>query len=462
MGIFKLTTLVASVVIGGLCLAAVQGPAKSPRKDLPSDQHKRHIERISDGKHAYTVRFGGNIDGAMTRMPISYAAYKQGWQPNIRARIENVGDTDVVNPWLTANGTGDWRTVARIAEEATRGCKTDADKARAIWEWTRSHRFHACTWDGEVSDAVKAMNVYGYTLCGDDALVIADVWKAAGFQVRRGYPVGHCVTEVFYDGEWHLLDGDEHVISLKRDNKTIASEAEVVRDHDLMKRTHTYSIGAADDPLTDQFSASLFGYEGERSGDNSGHARHQMLFTLRPGESLEWRWSHVGKEYSGGKEPEPGKDGQDGYGPLKTWGATAYDNLRNGKWIYSPPLDKPVWVKGALTAQNVTTREKAVVPENAANPLKIVWRLSSPYVLVGGNVKCSYDLPDGGLLKISFSADGKAWQELPQTATPGRNYVSLALDKLLSPRYLSTFSARGFSDIQEQQPAAIEDLECTS
>ena len=105
----------------------------------------------------------------MTRMPISYGAYRQGWQPNVFARLENLGDTDVVNPWLTANGAGDWRSVERMAAEATRGCRTDAEKARAIWEWQRHRRFHGLHWDGEVSDAVKALNVYGYTLCGDDA-----------------------------------------------------------------------------------------------------------------------------------------------------------------------------------------------------------------------------------------------------------------------------------------------------
>jgi len=219
--------------------ASVQGPARKPQENLPSDRVRRQVETVAAGDCAYVVPFKGTVDGVMTRMPISYAAYKQGWQPNLYCRLENVGDTDVVNPWLTANGLGDWRTLDKIVAEATRGCTTDAEKARAIWEWERKHRFHACTWDGECDDAVKVHNVYGYTLCGDDAIIIDDMFRAAGLKTRPGRPVGHCVTEAFYDDEWHLLDGDEHVICLRRDNKTIAGEAEVVRDHDLMKRTHT-------------------------------------------------------------------------------------------------------------------------------------------------------------------------------------------------------------------------------
>jgi transglutaminase-like putative cysteine protease len=96
----------------------------------------------------------------------------------------------VINPWLTVNGLGDWRTLEKIAAEATRGCTTDAEKARAIWEWGRKHRYHACTWDGECDDAVKVHNVYGYTLCGDDAIIIDDMFRAAGLKTRPGRPVG--------------------------------------------------------------------------------------------------------------------------------------------------------------------------------------------------------------------------------------------------------------------------------
>jgi hypothetical protein len=141
----------------------------------------------------------GAIDGTMTRVPVGYAAFVQGWQPNRSVLIENVGTSDVRNPRIVVNEKRRWHTLADVAAEATRGYTTPADRARAIWEFRRRNRFHATTWDGESSDLVKALGVYGYTLCGDEAIVINDLWKAAGLTTRRGYPVGHCVTEVFYD-----------------------------------------------------------------------------------------------------------------------------------------------------------------------------------------------------------------------------------------------------------------------
>ena len=42
--------------------------------------------------------------------------------------------------------------------------------------------------------------------------------------------------EVFYDGGWHLLRSDEHLLVLDRDNETIVGETEISRDHDLIRR----------------------------------------------------------------------------------------------------------------------------------------------------------------------------------------------------------------------------------
>jgi hypothetical protein len=144
----------------------------------------------------------------------------------------------------TAGETGHvWRT---SSPKPPKGYTSDADRARAIWEFLRRQRFPRLHLGRECNDVLKVLNVYGYTLCGNEAHLINDLWKAAGLTPRRGYPVGHVVSEVFYDGDYHLLDSDEHVICLERDNKTIASCTEVVRDHDLIKRTHTYGIGRRD------------------------------------------------------------------------------------------------------------------------------------------------------------------------------------------------------------------------
>ncbi len=437
--------LSASLILYGLtsaALGAVTGEPKKPYVDREDDKPRVHTEVITAGSHEYTIEFRGTVDGTMTRMPIGYAAFVQGWQPNRSVTIENIGQADVKNPWLTVNGRGDWRTLESIVAEATRGWTTPADRARAIWEFVRRRRFHACTWDGECSDAIKALNVYGYTLCGNQARVIKDLWHAAGLETRRCYPIGHVVTEVFYDGCFHLLDSDEHVICLKRDNRTLASAEEFVRDHDLIKRTHTYGIGRNQSRRTDEFSASLYVYEGERKGTYGLAAQHSMDLTLRPAESIELRWDHIGKQYTAGVPLQKGEKKRDGLGDLLAgWGTTAYDNMRNGKLRYRPDLSNTVAVDGAERVDNALFETEAgrIKPSQASQPGTVTWRFASPYVYVGGKAVALVDVSDGAKAEWRYSTDGKTWTSLAATTKSKTEELTASLDEIVSPRRQPTY-----------------------
>src|ERR671937_836736 len=88
----------------------------------PTDAPKRHVEEISAGRHAYTVRQGGTMDGANCRSPMGVGmmdgpAIEQTWESNRAVRLENVGETDVVNPWLS-NGRNNFRTLDEIVASA--------------------------------------------------------------------------------------------------------------------------------------------------------------------------------------------------------------------------------------------------------------------------------------------------------------------------------------------------------
>jgi hypothetical protein len=425
----------------GLAFGAVLGEPKKPHQDLPDDKPCEHVEVIDESSHMYRIEFNGTVDGTMTRMPVGYSAFRQGWQPNRLVRIENVGQTDVENPRIAVNDRRNWFTLDDVVAEATRGYSTPAEKARAIWEYQRRQRFHACTWDAECSDALKVLNVYGYTLCGNEARVIRDLWRAAGFETRRGYPIGHVVCEVFYDGDYHLLDSDEHVICLKRDNQTIASCADIVRDHDLVKRTHTYGILRPDSRKTDEFSASLYFYEGERKGDFGTGTNHSMNLTLRPGESIEFRWDHVGKEYSGGSVPEEGERMRDGLGSLARWGPTAYDNMRNGRMRYRPDLTSLVAEQGTANTENARFDVEAgtIRPVDGDMPAAVTWCFASPYVFVGGNAVAAVRLGEGASAEWRFSTDQTTWQTVASADRPGNVELEALLDNVVSPRRQPTY-----------------------
>ena len=434
----------SAVILQTDASGAVVGDPRKPHQDLPDDKAGSHVEVIAKAEHSYQVQLLGTVDGRMTRMPVAYGAYVQGWQPNRSVLIENVGSRDVVNPRIAVNGKRNWRTLKDVVAQAVGDYTDSADRARAIWEYQRRNRFHACTWDKECNDVVKVLNVYGYTLCGNEATLLNDLWKAAGLKDRKGYPIGHCVTEAFYDGAYHLLDGDEHVICLKRDNQTIASCAEIVHDHDLVKRTHTYGIGQRDRRQTDEFSAALYSYRGKRKGDRGTNTAHVMDMRLRPGESIELRWDHRGKEYSAGTETPKGQKSVDGNGTLIRWGPVAYDKLRNGKIRYRPDLSSRVAQRGMQLVENAdfTLSTGTVRPKDTAKPAVITWEMASPWVFVGGKVTAPIALGSDAKAEWQYSAGKEQWQSFDALQTPGDHDLTAVLDRIVSQRRNPTYRFR--------------------
>src|SRR5713226_712206 len=99
----------------------------------PTDVPNRHVEEIAAGRHAYTVRHGGTMDGVNCRSPIGVGmmdgpAIEQTWESNRSVRLENVGETDLINPWLS-NGRNTFRTLEEIVSSAVEPGMTDREKA---------------------------------------------------------------------------------------------------------------------------------------------------------------------------------------------------------------------------------------------------------------------------------------------------------------------------------------------
>jgi len=161
---------------------------------------------------------------------------------------ENVGDSAVVNPRMTVNGMYDWYDVDSIVKEATRGLETEEEKAMALYSWVLYKRFQRSPRDESALHPVRAMNGYGYGICGHTAAWLKSLWTAAGLKARVQELWGHTVSEVWFNGGWRMLDGNVKVYYLDRDNRSIASLATLERDKWLIERT----IHARTRPSTSQ------------------------------------------------------------------------------------------------------------------------------------------------------------------------------------------------------------------
>jgi hypothetical protein len=358
----------------------------------PTDAPKRHIEEIAAGRHAYAIWQGGTMDGSNCRSPIGVGmmdgpAIEQTWESNRAVRLENAGETDVVNPWLS-NGRNAFRTLDEIVASAVQPGMTDREKAFALWVQEIRHRYHGAGDNAELGDPVKVFNVYGHNTCGNDSICLAGLWRRAGLKVTPARLVGHCVSQAFFDGRWNLFDGDMHAMYLLRDNQTVACEQDLVRDHDLIKRSHTQGILNPDKRANDEWEASLYVFEGEPAGDRDCTAGTSMNMVLRPGEAITWRWGHANPvKYHGPNKPR------------------YPDTIGNGLWEYRPDFSRDLWKKGTAAVEGVRAGGGELTAEEGKTGV-IVWILRSPYVFVGGRLEV-----EGGGAKFALSWDGKSWHE---------------------------------------------------
>lgn len=362
----------------------------------PGDAPGKHVEEIAgtgEKEHRYTVTQGGTMDGQNCRSPLGVGMNREGvcdqtWESNRSVRLENAGASDVVNPWLS-NGLNTFRNFGEVLASAVRPGMSDKEKALALWFQEIQYRYHAGGDNKELGDPIKVFNSYGHNTCGNDSICLAGLWQKAGLKVAPARGVGHCISQVFYDGRWHLLDGDQHVIYLLRDNETIAGEQDIVRDHDLIRRTHTSGITLADSRAHDEWESALYGYEGEVKGQRHCNDKTTMNMVLRPGEALVWRWGHLNPvKYHGQKPIYP-------------------DTVCNGLWEYRPDFTKPAWRQDAISVENIQEKDG----ELSAEPGKtgtIIWAMRTPYVIVGGKLDV-----DAKAAKFAFSQDGKTWDEAP-------------------------------------------------
>ena len=381
-----------AMTLSGFYLASAPAQSQPPwdGNHHSTDAAKRHVEPIVQGRHVYTVRHGGTMDGTNCRSPIGVGmmdgpAIQQTWESNRSVRLENIGETDVVNPWL-ANGRNSFRTLREIVASAVTPGMTDREKATAIYFQQIRHRYHWSGDNNELGDPVKLFNVYGHNTCGNDSICLAGLWRQAGLKVSPARVVGHCITQAYFDNRWNLFDGDMHSLYLLRDNRTIASEQDLVRDHDLIRRSHTQGILNPDKRANDEWESSIFVFEGKPAGDRRSATDTTMNMVLRPGESITWSWGHAQSVKFHGDNPP------------------RYPNLIcNGRWEYRPSFAGDLWKKGAVAIENVRTERGELLAEEGKVAF-ITWTIRSPYVMVGGKLEA-----EASGARFSLSWDGKTW-----------------------------------------------------
>ena len=294
--------------------------------------------------------------------------------------IENVGDTPVENPRLTVNGRYDWYSREAMAAEVTRDCETDEEKAFALWRLFRETRYQMGNGDPSTLHPVRYLNVYGYGICGHTAAAFVSLCESAGLRARVYEIWHHTVSEVFYDGGWHMLDANAKYFYPTWDNRTVASVEQLEQDPSLVRRC--FAPGKRPRLSFAQWYATSLDNYIEHGYDNQMYRDYSMAITLRPGEKLIRWWEPRGKFYGRGWRHTPVlyANGQIVYRPDLASEAFRESISRGGR---NPFNMTSVAADGQQPRLHVLRKHDSVY----GKPSSWWVDVRSPYTMVGGRLR---------------------------------------------------------------------------
>jgi len=348
-------------------------------------------------------------------------------------------------------------TVKTIVADVTAGCKSDKEKAVAIYDFVvrtvwMPHVFgHPQEMFGKrlraIREPLKIINVYGSIGCGSQAEIFLTLLNEAGIQGRLLSPgFAHMSNEVKWDGKWHWMD--VWLPCYLTDEKgRIYSYDELMADRSLITnavKARRVSENFMFNPGPDiKGLANAKKHRPHRAGSGVLKCNYVEDLSLRPGESVTWLWDNVGKWYWPGEKYafpafkfstaanckeafpywEPYKKVLSG-GP-HPWSNVHYRYYSNAVFVAAPPLTRTGLTALGAKLRNVGFGAGGLEPRNStAAAVEMSFRL--PYVIADTEVAGDVELAEGAGVTFEYSIDGgKTWKVAKRVATKGPFKVGL-------------------------------------
>lgn len=215
-----------------------------------------------------------------------------------RLTVANTG-SNPIHQVVVREATRDWTSAAAILRTilAEKQPANDREKALSIFQYIHDHLDtspYRSRYDS--FNVWKAFNCYGMGHCEFHARAVSALMELAnlasveiGVFDREEAKAAHSMTEVFYDGSWHLFDSSGGMYYLRSDNRRIAGWGDLMRNTGLLQRTRVIefeNFGLDHHQWPDK---ETWQYEFAHSrGRVSPVQSPDHSLTLRPGDSIEY------------------------------------------------------------------------------------------------------------------------------------------------------------------------------
>lgn len=346
----------------------LSGSKQALRIGFPKQRRSHQVEINQGQKLRYQVKVKGKHN------PINRAVIIEG---------------SVENPKILVRGGLDFETPKTLVKTLLSPNMSEREKAKRIWRVV--FEVFNGSGPGSTVNRTKFFNVYGYGYCSERALTQGALYEAAGLRwmlVQYARPGGHSVTQVFYDGGWHLLDSHLRLYCVLSDGQNIASAEEIEGSPSIICASNPKVIN---DFKRRYWNPRLtFGPIKCFPGIESG----SMAMYLREGERLirgwqgEGRWAHSSNE------------------PL---------DYANGQLVFEPQFTSTGLKKEAVKSMNISICRNGSThsfsPRRVDERAYVTYRVHSPYLMVSGRAYIEgYCGTTRDRLAIAISTNGgKCW-----------------------------------------------------
>ncbi len=342
----------------------------------------------------------------------------------------------------------DCSSLKSIVASITRECKTNDEKAIAIYNFMQLSHYHFA-YPGEPGGlpVLKEINCYGWSLCGGLHSEESALWRQLGWGWRFVGWDGHTTVEANYDGKWHYLDVFLKFYAWKPDpsapgGRTIAGEDELTkRSEELIRNAFVldqarkcvyaknnqfgrygnkvYWLAPAFLSCGDELDGVIGGLKTHhRGGPDEGWAGivhadrgYSANVNLAPGFSLTNTWDPLpGAWYWNDSKNPPAhtcgghKDTRNDPGiglvlePYIT--SKPARSYASGMLTFAADFSSEAVLKSFAAVENVKYAGNSLVPAESGRPGTVVVDLASPYLLTKAHGEAS------GADAVEVSIDG--------------------------------------------------------
>jgi hypothetical protein len=324
------------------------------------------------------------------------------------------GGGAVYNLKVVSDSSPDLTDLDSLIYSTTSRWSTPEEKVWALFYWSHILKrqtppmvIHGL----EVTDPIRNFSDYGYTMCSTISGINQSLYELLGLRHQYWDICNHTVSQVEWDGRFHMIDSSMSHLVTQDDGVTLASLQEAAADSArLVKERSLYStspygfVTGTDtmrslpdvvDPSTGAVSggfARAFCENGLKFRDYyyNWDRGHRYVLNLRDDESYTRFYRRLGTtpEYWVGSEKVSPSD------PAKRYeidSGNKFGIRGNGQWTFTPALTADRWASAAYAWHHVVSAGGALQPAVAGQPGEVIYKVQAANAITSQRIRAEFD-----------------------------------------------------------------------